>query len=130
MTKILQIDDVLKTLAERAGAGTGCALVARAGQGGLLCAAGLDGTDPALLGAAVSSVLLIGERLGSELRRQVVGYTLFEYGDRAVVILPCGEEAALLVALDGTATRQPAIAWAQEAAREIESLLVPASRLA
>jgi predicted regulator of Ras-like GTPase activity (Roadblock/LC7/MglB family) len=123
MAKINQLETLVESLLQQAGGIVGCAVISRAGQGDMLYAARLDGIDSAFLSTVMSSVLLIGERLGHELGDSVLGQAGFEYGESAALILPCSEEVALLVALKGSAGREAAVAAAREAARNIGALL-------
>lgn len=126
MTKLQQIETHMETLRQSVGGVRGCALISRSGQGDRLYQTGLDNIDPAFLGAVVSSILLIGERLGHELDGRELGYTLVDYGGPAALIMPCGEDTALLLVLEDFAGRESVVEAARAAAGYIAVLLAGA----
>ncbi len=124
MAKIQRLEALIEALSEQFnGIIAACAVVSRLGQGDLLYETHLGGIDPTFLSTVISSVLLIGERLGHELNGHDVHYTLIDYGQCAALVVPCSEEVALLLVLKDSAGREAVIGAAREAARNIWELL-------
>ena len=123
MAKMQRLEILIGGFMQESDGVQGCAVVSRLGQGDMLYEANLGGIDPAFLSTVVSSILLIGEKLGHELKGRDLGYTLIDYGCSAALIIPCSEEVALLVAVKGPTPQEKIIGAAGELARKIGGLL-------
>lgn len=123
MEKIEQLEALIQGLVRPADGVLGCAVVARQGQGDMLCEVNLSGVDRAFLNTVISSILLIGEKLGHELSGHDLDYTLIGYGQSAALIVPCSEAVALMAVLNDSGNREAPIEAAREAARKIAALL-------
>lgn len=122
MAKLRQVEDLVGTLSRHQGV-VGCAVASRQGQADILYDSNLGGSNPSLLSTMITSLLMIGEKLGQELADVGVDYQLIGTARATVLILPGGEEVALMVLLKDTEACSAIIEQAREVARNIGALL-------
>lgn len=123
MDKIQQLEILLHDMLKPSGTVLGCAVASRQSQGDLLYEINMGEIEPSLLATVMSSVLLIGEKLGHELGGEELGYTLIGLANSSVLVIPCGEALALLVFLKETVQGEAAIHAACATAGKIRELL-------
>ncbi|CAL1239131.1 hypothetical protein [Candidatus Methylocalor cossyra] len=71
----------------------------------------------------VSSLLRVGEKLGEELHGRPPDYHWLNLGGPGILLVPCGEEAALVVRIDQGSNASPLIEAALGIAKQIPVLL-------
>lgn len=122
MGKIYRLEELIQPLAQIAGV-KGCAVVASSGQSDVLYDANIGEIDRAVLGAMVSSLALIGERLAQEFGGAAVNHHTLRFGDSTAVIVPGANGLVLLVLATGDCGRDGIISAGIEAAKAIGELL-------
>jgi predicted regulator of Ras-like GTPase activity (Roadblock/LC7/MglB family) len=122
MGKILQIEELALSLAQHKGVNA-CAVASRLGQGDILYDSNMGEIDRALLSTLISSLLLIGEKLGHEFGDIHAEYQVVNYGASTVIVAPGGENVALLVLVKGADDLDAVIAASCEVARKIAEVV-------
>lgn len=122
MEKILQIEELALSLA-RYPDFRACAVVSRLGQGDILFDSNVGDIDRALLSTLITSLLLIGEKLGHEFGDMHADYQVVNYGTSSIIVAPAGENVALLVLARGADDLNAMITASREVVRKIAELV-------
>jgi predicted regulator of Ras-like GTPase activity (Roadblock/LC7/MglB family) len=123
MAKLTQLEELIQALIGQDHSVRGCAVVSRHGQGDMLYQVNMESIDRTLLSTLINSILLLVERLGSELEGVSVDYNLVGYGHSVVLIMPCSEAVALLVRFELSESQSAVINAVRDTARKIGELL-------
>lgn len=122
MGKMQQLEERVSSLVRRDGV-TGCAVASVAGQGDILFDSKFTSIERALLSTIISSLALIGEKLGEELDEHPLDYQLLAFGATSVLIVPGNEDLTLMVAFDRTGDRDGIIEASRQVAASVAALV-------
>jgi predicted regulator of Ras-like GTPase activity (Roadblock/LC7/MglB family) len=122
MGKILQIEELTLSITQYQGV-VGCAVASRLGQGDILYDSNIGDIDRALLSTLISSIVLIGEKLGHEFGDIHAECQVVNYGATTAIITPGGENVALLVLVKSADDLNAIIAASREVAGKLADVV-------
>lgn len=122
MEKIHKLEELALSLFRYKGV-RACAVASRLGPGEILYDSNIGEVDRTLLSTVVSSLLLIGEKLGQELGSCPADYHLMVCGQSNILAVPGDENVALMVLFEGSDERDAIIGASRETAANMGELL-------